>query len=120
MHRTGIELKSDKQYSAREVSEIISRVLNAIDAESHKIKHQYSAADIYYLLRDMFKYINTFIDGEFTLKQLKKGHWRVEYLEEEMAKRKSNEQHQREIERTAKIIQELSGRLPPWGERKPK
>lgn len=117
MHRAGIELKSDTHYSAKEVVEIVTTVLNTIDEESHKIKHRYSSSDIYYLLQDMFKYINTFIDGEFTLKRLKKGHWRVEYLEEEIAKRKSDEQHEREIERTAKVIQELSGRLPPWGKR---
>ena len=115
-----IELESDKQHSAEEVIKVVTTALDAVSEQSDKIKHRYSSGDIYYLLRNMLEYINAFIDGEFILKRLKKGHWRVEYLEEEIAKRKSDEQHKKEIQRTAKIIQELSGRLPPWGERKPK
>ena len=110
-----MELESDRPYSAKEVIEAVTNALDAVSQQSDKIEHQYFSVDIYYLLRNMLNYINAFIDGEFILKRLKKGHWRVEYLDEKIAKRKSDEQHEREVERTAEIIQELSGRRPPWG-----
>ena len=53
--------------------------------------------------------------GEIVLKRLKKGAWGIEYIDGDIAKRKAEEQHIKELRRTADYIQQITNDRPSWG-----
>ena len=109
-----IQLDSDAPYTVPEVAEFVKTTLDFVSRESKNNPLRYSASDVYWILHDFLRYINARMDGEFVLKRLKKGTWRLEYQAEDAAKQKANAQHQRELRQTADYIENLTGRRPPW------
>lgn len=109
-----IQLDADAPYTVPEVAEFVKIALDFVGRESKNNPLRYSASDVYWILHDFLRYINARTEGEFVLKRLKKGTWRLEYQTEDAAKQKANEQHQRELHQTADYIENLTGRRPPW------
>ena len=110
-----IELDAKKNYTAKEVSELVVQALTFVGDQSEHSDLQYSSSDVYWILRELLDYVNTRMRGEFVLKRLKKGVWELEYMTEKAAKLKADAKHQREVRRTADYIQEMTQRRPPWG-----
>ena len=110
-----IELEADKSYTAEEVTEKVKEVVDIIGQQSSHNQLKYSDWDVYYLIRDLLRYANRYMEGEFVLKRLKKGTWRIEYMTETTAKRKNDKKHQKELRRTEDYLAELTGHRPPWG-----
>jgi len=109
-----IQLDSDAPYTVPEVAEFVKTVLDFVSRESKSNPLRYSASDVYWMLHDFLRYINARIDGEFVLRRLKKGAWRLEYQTEDVATQKANARHQRELHQTADYIENFTGRRPPW------
>ena len=110
-----IELDAKKNYTAKEITEIVAKALNFMGTQSEHNDLQYSSSDVYWLLSDLLRYVNARMQGEFVLKRLRKGVWGIEYTTEKAAKRKADERSRREVSRTADYIQEMTERRPPWG-----
>ena len=110
-----IELEADKSYTAKEVAEKVKEAVDFIGQQSRHNQFKYSDWDVYYLIRDLLRYANRYMEGEFVLKRLKKGTWRIEYMTEAAGKRKDDQKHLKELRRTADYLAELTGHRPPWG-----
>ncbi len=81
-------LKDDKSYTYNEVYGIINRILH---------------------------FVNNQIDGEFSLKYLRRGNWLLEFDNEKALIREAKEESQKQLKKTADFIQELTGNRPAWG-----
>ena len=112
-----IQIAEDKAYTLHEVIDFVKQTLDRVDEKSIRNPLQYSSTDVYWLLYDMLQYVNRNIPGEFTLLQTQKGTYRVTYATEDSAKQKSNRKLNAEINRTARYLEELTGRKPSWGEK---
>ncbi len=110
-----IQFYSDKTYTVRETVEIVMQSLNYVGEQSPQNNLQYSSSDVYWVLRNLLDYINRRMGGEFVLKRLKKGAWGVEYIAGDIAKRKADEQHKKELRKTSDYIQQITNDLPSWG-----
>lgn len=103
-----IELPEGRDYSAEEV---VDRVNIMIDAVKHHRKDDvliYSASDIYWIIRNMFRYVNQRIHrGEFTLKRLKSGVWTPQYHRKSAGEQKADKRHKRQVDETRKLIERL-------------
>ena len=102
-----IELPEDKTYSP---ADIVDRVVPMLDAVAHHRRDdekRYSASDIYWLLRNMFGRVNKDIPGEFYMKRLKKGLWRLEWRRKTPDEQKADRRHQHQIDETRKLIERL-------------
>ena len=113
-----IHIAEDKSYTLREVVDAVKQTLDGIGEQSVQNPLRYSATDLYWLLHDMLQYVNRNVPGEFTLLQLRKGVFRVEYEAEDLVKQKSSKRLNAEINRTARYLEELTGRRRSWGNRK--
>ena len=113
-----IRVPEDKSYTLREVIDAVQQTLDAVSEQSKPNALRYSSTDVYWLLHDMLRYVNRNVPGEFTLLQTKKGTYRVRYMVEDTAKQKSSRKLKAEVNRTARYLEELTGRRPPWGEKK--
>ncbi len=109
-----IELSADKSYELREVAELVKFTLDFVSREAQHDSLSYSASDVYWILHDLLRYINARTKGEFILKRLKKGAWRLQYDTETTAQKKANVQRQKELDETADYIEDLTGQRPPW------
>ena len=112
-----IHVPEDKVYT---FSEVISAVQKTLDLVSEASKHnqlRYSSTDVYWLLHDMLRYVNQNVPGEFALRQTRKGTYRVRYMAEDTAKQQSSRKLKAEVNRTARYLEELTGRRPSWGEK---
>ena len=112
-----IHVPEDKTYTLSEVIELVKQTLDRVNEKSTRNPLQYSSTDVYWLLHDMLVYVNRNIPGEFTLLQTQKGTYRVTYAAEDSAKQKSDRKLKAEVNRTAKYLEELTGRKPSWGEK---
>ena len=110
-----IELAADQSYTAKEIIAEVVKALNFVASQSKHNDLKYSSSDVYWVLNDLLHYVNARMQGEFVLKRLKKGVWTIEYMTEKAAKRKADERHRRELDRTADYIQEMTEHRPPWG-----
>ncbi len=112
-----IQITEDKVYTLPEVIDFVKQTLDRVSEKSNRDPLRYSSTDVYWLLHDMLRYVNRNIPGEFTLLQTKKGTYRVTYAAEDSAKQKSSRKLKAEVNRTARYLEELTGRKPSWGEK---
>ena len=112
-----IHVRADEVYTLPEVIEAVKRALDGVSEQSTQNELRYSSIDVYWLLHDMLRYVNRNVPGEFTLLRIRKGTYRVTYADEESAKQKSNKKLKAEVNRTARYLEELTGRRPPWGKK---
>lgn len=112
-----IQIAEDKAYTLPEVIDFVKQTLDRVGEQSTRNPLRYSSTDVYWLLYDMLQYVNRNIPGEFTLLQTQKGTYRVTYSDEDSAKQKSDRKLKAEINRTARYLEELTGRKPSWGEK---
>ena len=112
-----IQITEDKAYTLPEVIDFVKQTLDRVGEKSTRNPLQYSSTDVYWLLYDMLQYVNRNIPGEFTLLQTQKGTYRVTYAAEDSAKQRSDRKLKAEINRTAKYLEELTGRKPSWGDK---
>ncbi len=111
-----IHIPDDKTYTLSEVIEAVKQTLDGVSEHSAENKLRYSSTDLYWLLHDMLRYINQNVPGEYVLHPLKKDTYQVRYSSEDSAKRQSRRKLKAEVNRTAKYLEELTGRKPSWGE----
>ena len=104
----------DKTYTVAEVSQIIIDILSYTSDQSEFNNLKYSAADVYWVLNDLLRYINNRMEGEFRLQNLKKGTWQVRYENQKKAERLSTQQQEKKKRKTANYIEKLTGKRPPW------
>ena len=112
-----IQITEDKAYTLPEVIDFVKQTLDRVSEKSTRDPLRYSSTDVYWLLHDMLQYINRNIPGEFILLQTQKNTYRVTYSAEDSAKQKSDRKLKAEINRTARYLEELTGRKPSWGEK---
>ena len=110
-------IPEDKSYTLSEFIDAVQLVLDKVREKSQDHKLQYSSTDVYWLLHDMLRYVNQNVSGMFVLRQIQKDTYRVKYMAEDFAKQKSDRKLKAEINRTAKYLEELTGRKPSWGEK---
>ena len=113
-----IHVSEDKSYTLSEVIDAVKLTLDGVSKHSAHNQLRYSSTDVYWLLHDMLRYVNQNVPGEFILYQTKKGVYRVRYAAEDSAKRSSSKKLKAEVDRTASYLEELTGKRPPWGEKK--
>ena len=112
-----VRVQEDKFYTLSEVIEAVKKTLDLVNEKSNKHNElRYSSTDVYWLLYDMLQYINRNVPGEFSLLQTQKGVYRVRYTAEGKARQRSSRKLKEEVNRTAKYLEELTGRRPPWGQ----
>ena len=104
----------DKTYTVAEVSQIIIDILGYTSDQSEFNNLKYSAADVYWVLNDLLRYINNRMEGEFRLQNLKKGTWQVRYENQKKAECLSTQQQEKKKRKTANYIEKLTGKRPPW------
>ena len=104
----------DKTYTVAEVSQIIIDILSYTSDQSEFNNLKYSAADVYWVLNDLLRYINNRMEGEFRLQNLKKGTWQVRYENQKKAEHLSTQQQEKKKRKTANYIEKLTGKRPPW------
>ena len=104
----------DKTYTVAEVSQIIIDILSYTSGQSEFNNLKYSAADVYWVLNDLLRYINNRMEGEFRLQNLKKGTWQVRYENQKKAEHLSTQQQEKKKRKTANYIEKLTGKRPPW------
>ena len=112
-----IEIEEGRVYTLPEVIDFVKQTLDRVGEKSTRNPLRYSSTDVYWLLYDMLQYVNRNIPGEFTLLQTQKGTYRVTYAAEDSAKQRSDRKLKAEINRTAKYLEELTGRKPSWGDK---
>lgn len=112
-----IQLTEDKAYTLPEVIDFVIQTLDRVGEKSTRNPLRYSSVDVYWLLHDMLRYVNRNIPGEFILLQTEKDTYRVTYAAEDSVKQKSDRKLKAEINRTAKYLEELTGRKPSWGDK---
>ena len=112
-----IRITEEKNYTLSEVIELVKQTLDPVSEKSAHNELRYSSTDVYWLLHDMLQYVNRNVPGEFILLQTRKGIYRVTYAEEASAKQKSDRRLKAEVNRTARYLEELTGRKPSWGDK---
>ena len=112
-----VHVSEEKFYTLREVIEAVKKTLDAVGEQSKHNELRYSSTDVYWLLHDMLQYVNRNVPGEFALRQIKKGAYRVRYMAEDTAKQRSTRKLNAEVNRTARYLEELTGRKPSWGDK---
>lgn len=110
-----INLDKDKSYTLAEVVEFVQKTLDAVKEKSDHCDFQYTPTDVYWLLHDMLTYVNKNVTGEFALRRLDKGTYRVQYRTEEVQKQRASRKLEDEVRQTAEYLEKLTGRRPPWG-----
>lgn len=110
-----IEITEGKVYTLPEVIDFVKQTLDRVSEKSTRDRLRYSSVDVYWLLFDMLQYVNRNVSGEFILLQTKKDTYRVTYATEDVGKQRSDKKLKAEVNRTAKYLEELTGRKPSWG-----
>lgn len=110
-----INLDKNKSYTLAEVVELVQKTLDAVKEESEHCDLQYTPTDVYWLLHDMLRYVNYNVPGEFALRRLEKGTYRVQYRTEEVQRQKASRKLKDDVHRTAAYLEKLTGRRPSWG-----
>ena len=110
-------IPEDKSYTLCEVIDLVQQTLDKIGKKSEHEELQYSSTDVYWLLYDMLRYINQNVSGVFVLGQIQKDTYRVKYMAEDFSKQKSSRKLKKEVNQTARYLEELTGRKPSWGDK---
>ncbi len=111
-------IPEDKSYTLGEVIDLVQQTLDKVKEQPQHSELQYSSVDVYWLLYDMLRYVNQNVSGLFVLGQIKKDTYRVKHMSEDFAKQRSSRKLKAEVNRTARYLEELTGRRPPWGDKK--
>ena len=112
-----IYIPENESYTLSEVIDFVQQTLDKVKERSEHNELQYSSVDVYWLLYDMLRYVNQNVPGMFVLGQIQKDTYRVKYMVEDFAKQKSDRKLKAEVNRTAKYLEELTGRKPSWGKK---
>ncbi len=110
-----IKLDENKTYTLAEVVEKVQKTLDSVKENSEYCNLQYSPTDVYWLLHDMLVYVNRNVPGEFALRRLDKGSYRVQYRTDEAHKLRASRKLKNELKQTADYLEKLTGRRPTWG-----
>ncbi|MCY4403322.1 MAG: hypothetical protein OXD54_12160 [Candidatus Poribacteria bacterium] len=102
----------DKTYTFAEVIELVQTTLDAVKSNSDYCPLTFSPSDVYWLLRNMLSYTNRNVPGEFALRRLEKGTYRVRYQTEEVKKQKATRKLKNDLRKTADYLEKLTGRRP--------
>ena len=108
-----IKLDENKTYTFAEVIELAQTTLEAVKINSNYCPLTFSPSDVYWLLRSMINYINRNAPGEFVLRRMKKGTYRVQYRTEELQRQKATRKLKEDLKKTADYLEDLTGRRPP-------
>ena len=110
-----INLDKDKSYTLAEVVEFVQKTLESVKEKSEHCDLQYTPTDVYWLLHDMLGYVNRNVTGEFALRRVDKGTYRVQYRTEEVQKQRAARKLEAEVRQTAEYLEKLTGHRPPRG-----
>ena len=94
----------EKSYTVKEVAEIVQQITGYIGDQSHHNTLTYSASDVYWVIRDLLRYINGRMDGEFVLTAKQKGTWQINYTDQKSGQNRAKKQRQRELNQTDKYL----------------
>ena len=108
-----INLQENGSYTLAEVVAFVQKTLDSVQQESEQCHLQYTRTDVYWLLHDMLVYVNRNVPGEFALRRLERGIYRVKYTAEKTGARKAKRKLKADVQRTAEYLEELTGRKPP-------
>ena len=108
-----ISLDENRSYTLAEVVTLVQKTLDSVQQTSEQCPLRYTTTDVYWLLHDMLRYVNRNVPGEFALRRLKRGTYRVEYKTEKTGRQKAKRKLQADVERTSAYLKELTGRKPP-------
>lgn len=110
-------IPQDESYTLSEVIDFVKQTLDGVSERSVQNELRYSATDLYWLLHDMLRYVSQNVSGVFVLRQIQKDTYRVKHMAEDFAKQRSDRKLKVEVNRTAKYLEELTGRKPSWSEK---
>ena len=110
-------IPENNTYTLSEVVDLVKQTLDTVSERSEKNKLRYSSKDVYWLLHDMLRYVSQNASGVFVLRQIQKDTYRVKHMAENFAKQRSGRKLKAEVNRTAKYLEELTGKRPSWGEK---
>ena len=96
----------EKSYTAAEVGEVARQVVEYISQQSDHNPLTYSASDVYWVIRDLLKYANGRMLGEFVLTAKKKGEWQIHYRDEKSGIERAKRKRQNEIEKTEEYLKQ--------------
>ena len=109
-------IPKNKYHTLSEVIDLVKQTLEGVSERSAQNRLRYSSIDVYWLLHDMLRYVSHNASGVFVLRQIQKDTYRVKHMAEDFAKQRSGRKLKAEVNRTAKYLEELTGRRPSWGE----
>ncbi len=110
-----IKLEENRTYTLAEVVEFVQKTLNSVKDNSQYCQLRFSPSDVYWLIRNMLSYVNRNVPGEYALRPLEKGTYRVRYRTDEVQKLKAAKQLKNDVKKTADYLEKLTGRRPKWG-----
>ena len=96
----------EKSYTAAEVGEVARQVVEYISQQSDHNPLTYSASDVYWVIRDLLKYANGRMLGEFVLTAKKKGEWQIRYRDQKSGVERAKRKRQNEIEKTEEYLKQ--------------
>ena len=96
----------EKSYTAAEVGEVARQVVEYISQQSDHNPLTYSASDVYWVIRDLLKYANGRMQGEFVLTAKKKGEWQIRYRDQKSGIERAKRKRQNEIEKTEEYLKQ--------------
>ena len=111
-----IDIPQDESYTLGEVIDLVQRTLDKVKEHAQHNELQYWSKDVYFLLYDMLGYVSQNVSGVFVLRQIQKDTYRVKYMAEDFSKQRSSRRLKKEVNQTARYLEELTGRKPSWGD----
>ena len=96
----------EQAYTAAEVGEVARQVVEYISQQSDHNPLTYSASDVYWVIRDLLKYANGRMLGEFVLTAKKKGEWQIRYRDQKSGIERAKRKRQNEIEKTEEYLKQ--------------
>ena len=96
----------EKSYTAAEIGEVAGQVVEYISQQSNRSSLTYSSSDVYWVIRDLLKYANGRMQGEFVLTAKKKGEWQIHYRDEKSGIERAKRQRQTEINKTEEYLKQ--------------
>ena len=96
----------EKSYTAAEIGEVVGQVVEYISQQSNRNSLTYSSSDVYWVIRDLLKYANGRMQGEFVLTAKKKGEWQIHYRDQKSGIERAKRKRQIEIEKTEEYLKQ--------------
>ena len=96
----------EKSYTAAEIGEVAGQVVEYISQQSNRSSLTYSSSDVYWVIRDLLKYANGRMLGEFVLTAKKKGEWQIRYRDQKSGIARAKRQRQAEIDNTEEYLKQ--------------